>query len=58
MRMNESRDISENAEGTVCTFTGNFLRARILKRFSYETEVTLETISLNQVRSPDLGEML
>lgn len=37
-----------NAEGTVCTFTGNFLGVRILKRFSCETGVTLETISVKQ----------
>jgi hypothetical protein len=33
---------------TDCTFTGNFHRAKIMKRFSYEDGVTLETISLNQ----------
>lgn len=42
-------ELSVGAEGTACTFTGNFRRARILKRFSYETGVTLETISVNQV---------
>jgi hypothetical protein len=36
-------------DGTVCTFTGNFRKAKILKRFSCETSVTLETISVNQV---------
>jgi len=39
-----------NAEGTVCTFTGNFHRAKIMKRFSCETGVTLETIGVNQTR--------
>jgi len=37
------------AEGTDCTFTGNFHRARILKRFSCQTGATLETISVNQI---------
>jgi len=38
----------DNAEGTVCTFADVFLGARTLKRFSCETGITLETISLKQ----------
>jgi len=42
------RDMPSGAEGTVCTFTGNFRRAKILKRFSCETGITLETITVKQ----------
>lgn len=38
-----------SAEGTACTFADVFLGARILKTFSCQTGVTLETISVNQV---------
>jgi len=37
------------AEGGICTFAEIFRSAKIMKRFSCETGVTLETISLNQV---------
>jgi len=37
-------------EGTDCTFTGNFRKAKIMKGFSCETGVTLEMIGVNQAR--------
>lgn len=43
-----------HAEGTDCTFAEIFRGARTLKRFSCQTGTTLETISVNQVRQPDV----
>jgi len=41
---------TQDAEGSVCTFAGNFRRAKILKRFNCQTGATLETISVNHIR--------
>ena len=41
------RRYTQDAEGSDCTLAEIFRRAKILKRFSCQTGLTLETISVN-----------